>query len=864
MQYFRKAFLSVRRLFDREKKEHIPFSDLFMRFQGILQKNNAAMKLIADMGGKAGGDFVFDRKYLEDSVNDLKGYILSSAYDLNFITGNKYLEIYEVIENFAKELYRVLAGKAAALDGKRIYYLEELEEGTEDVVGYKAYRLSRIAHLPHINIPPGFVVAIGAFRDYLAYNNLYEKITNIIEACAREEKSVESVSNAARLMILGGEIPPDLRREILNAASQISNGNVESTFFCVRSSALGEDGDLSFAGLHDSFLNIQHGELLSMFKRVLASLFNQASLEYRLRMNLFSMELAMAVLYQTMVRSRVAGVLYTLDPNEPERRESIVSGSWGLGQVIVEGQGAADTFRISRNSPYRIIEQTIQRKPLMMAPYEKGPLSSVPEELQKEPCLTQKEAEAIVETGLTLERYFKRPLDVEWSMDEEGRLWILQARPMKIRRTKPSSYPQRRKALQGHKILLKGRGVIAYRGIGAGPVWIFEDGRDLSGFPAGAVLVSHYATPLLAKVIPRASAVITDIGSITGHMATVAREFRVPTIVGTDIATKTLTSEQIITVDAERNIIYEDRIEELIHHQLLDEPAFEITSEFRLLRRLLKKIAPLTLTNPEDANFTIKGCRTFHDIMRFIHEKAFQALVQVGKDPRTLLRQGGRRLRSSIPLDLILIDIGGGISEVSDKNIYVDPDQIRSLPMKAIWEGLSCPQTWSMDPISVDLKGLISSLSRTQGVEYLGNTLPAVNLGVISANYVNLSLPLGYHFTAIEASIGEAPENNYVSFRFAGGVTDITRRSRRAALLAAILEKFGFKLDINGDLVIARATQMTKDQIEKNLHLIGKLIGFTRQLDVLLKTDEDVDRYFKAFIAQAETSNQPNIKQKEG
>lgn len=859
MVSFGKTLAALKKLLGREAKGQISFSDLFGRFRKILEKNNTAMELIADMGGKMGGDFVFDKKYLIDSVRELEGLVRSGAYDLNLITNNKYLEMYGVIENLAKALEIELSGKIAIQGANRIYYLEEIEDGMEDMVGYKAFNLSRILHLPGARVPYGFVVTIAGFRDYLAYNDLFEKIGELIEECKREKRSAESASDAIRLLILAGEISPELRRQILAASRKICDGKPDSSYFSIRSSAVGEDGDLSFAGLHDSFLNVRFDELMSDFKKVLASLYNQASLEYRLRMNLFPMEMAMPVLYQTMVKSRVAGVLYTLDPNRPGGSESILSCGWGLGKILVEGGVSGDTFRVSRSPPYPIVEKRIGSKTSMLVPLEKGPVRAVPRELQSKPCLTPKEVAMIVEMGLVLERYFKRPLDVEWTLDDRGQLWILQARQINIPSASGPRLPELKGALEGHPVLLRGRGVIAYRGIGAGPVWIVRDIHDLSRFPTGGVLVSHYAPPWLARAIPRASAIITDIGATIGHMATVAREFRVPTLVGTEVATQVLSPNQEVTVDAERNVIYEGRIQELLRRQLLEKPAFEITHEFQLLRRLLRRIAPLSLTDPEAPNFTAKGCQTFHDIMRFIHEKAFQALVQLGEDPRSLLRRGGKRLRSHLPLDLVLIDVGGGLADSAGERPDVNLDQITSVPMKALWDGLSSPHAWNTEPIPVDFKGLMSSLTRTQPPQVLGNSLPGVNLAIIGLNYVNLSLPLGYHFTAVEAGTGASPRNNYIFFRFVGGVTDLTRRSRRATLLMTILEKAGFKVKVNGDLVIARAVDLTEEQMSDYLRLIGKLIGFTRQLDVLLKNDRDIDSYFEKFMDQIEEAKGNSI-----
>lgn len=811
------------------------------------------MEVIADMNGKLGGDFVFDRKYLVDSVGRLEELVRSSAYNLDLITDNRFTDLHEVIEKLAGELEVELSGQPAVHDARRIYLLGDIEEGLEGVVGNKAYNLSRIRNLPRINVAPGFIAAVGCFRDYLAFNNLYEKTSANLAECQSGERSVESASRAIRLSILGAEVPPNVRREVANAADDLGGVDTTDPLFSVRSSALGEDGELSFAGLHDSYLDVGPNELLSAYKKVLASLFNQASLEYRLRTDSFSMEMAMPVLVQTMVPSRVAGVLYTMDPNYPDREEAILSAAWGLGTSVVGGAAAADTYRASRKPPHEVIDQDIRTKRLMQAPGAPGPPKEVPAELREAPCLLPEEVGRIVETGLILERYVKQPLDIEWSLDQEGKLWILQARPMNVSITEHLSRPDDSEIARSHRILMNDRGTIAYRGIGAGPVWIPRDDSDLSGFPTGAVLVSRTATPLLAKVVPEAAAIVTDIGTPTGHLATVAREFRVPTIVGTGAGTDQLSRGEVITVDAERNVVFEGRVEELLHHQLLEERTFEITSEFRLLRRVLRKIAPLALTDPQSPEFTPSGCRTFHDVMRLMHEKAFQALSRIGEDPRAFLRRGGQRLRSSLPLDLILIDLGGGIAAEAEGRTDVEPEQITSLPMRAIWRGLTSPNAWSNEPVPVDFQGLMSSVTRTRSTDALGDNLPGVNLAILGARYVNLSLPLGYHLTVVEAGAEARPELNFISFRFVGGVTDIIRRSRRARLLEEILERAGFKVSVSGDLVVARAIDLTDEQFGDGLHLMGRLIGFTRQLDVVLKSDADIMFFMERFHDLAES-----------
>ena len=168
--------------------------------------------------------------------------------------------------------------------------------------------------------------------------------------------------------------------------------------------------------------------------------------------------------------------------------------------------------------------------------------------------------------------------------------------------------------------------------------------------------------------------------------------------------------------------------------------------------------------------------------------------------------------------------------------------------MLALWAGMDSPDVWNTDPIAADFKGLVSSVTRTQAMAHTGDVLTGLNVAVLSANYLNLTLRVGYHFTVVDAGLWPSSEKNSIFFRFIGGATDITRRSRRAALLGSILEEVGFKVDQKGDLVIARAVNCTEERTRTHLYIIGRLIGFLRQLDILMRDDGAVDHYFKRFM----------------
>ena len=840
-------FLKIRGL--RYRPVSMPFSDLFVRFHQVLEENTKAMEIIMEMEDKLGGEYVFDRKFLEDMVQDIKAVMLRSAYHFNAITDGRFSQIYEVIENLTQQLQQELNGRLVVPHGQNVVALSGINEIMADAIGNKAYKLSKIVSLPQTAVPPGIVVTVMGFRNYLAYNNLFDGISPLLASCLQGSRQLETVSRNIRLMILGGEIPPDMRQEILKAVEMICPNRPESAFYAVRSSAVGEDGERSFAGLHDSFLNVPFRELLSSYKQVLASLYNPAALEYRIKHQIPFSDMAMAVLYQKMVPGRVSGVIYSIDPIAPHENVCLVTATRGLGKGVVEGSAAADTFRLSRDPPHPILSFRTGGSEFATGQQPASHISDNPDIEAAHPCLAPETAAALVENAMILERFFKRPLDIEWTIEPEGRMWILQARPLGLTRASRSRSPELKNLLRHYPTIFDNLGTIAYRGIGAGPTWLASEGADLDDFPTGAVLVSHYSLPVLARVIPRASAIITDVGSPTGHMATVAREFRIPTIVDTGSATEILKPGQLVTVDAERNVVYEGRIKELLHHQLLERASFETTYEFQLLRRMLKRIAPLTLVDPEDPGFTPAGCRTVHDVLRFFHEKSINALVRIAQDRRSLTKHGARRLKANLPLNLIVIDIGGGLESNLGKTDWAEPRHIKSQPMLALWDGMDSPDVWNTDPIAADFKGLISSLTRTQTMALPGNVLTGLNVAVLSANYLNLTLRVGYHFTVVDASLWPIPEKNNIFFRFIGGATDITRRSRRAALLGSILEEFGLKVEKRGDLVIARAVNGTEEQTRAYLHIIGRLIGFLRQLDILMRDDGAVDHYFKRFMA---------------
>jgi pyruvate,water dikinase len=345
----------------------------------------------------------------------------------------------------------------------------------------------------------------------------------------------------------------------------------------------------------------------------------------------------------------------------------------------------------------------------------------------------------------------------------------------------------------------------------------------------------------------RAAAIVTDIGSATGHMASLAREYRVPAIVDCGLATARLAAGEEVTVDATHRRVYAGRVEELLVQESRPAPRCDGPS-LALVERVVTRVARLNLTDPSKNSFRAKSCRTYHDVTRFCHEMAISEMFNLN-DYRNLRHKGmAFRLESDIPLGIYLIDLGGGLDAAADSRV-VRPEQIASLPMRALWRGMTTPGvTWS-GARPIDLKGFVSVWANTMyDAAKSERGLGANSYAIVAANYLNFGSRLGYHFTTLDAVCSDRFEDNYILFRFKGGAADIERRVRRTRFVAEVLAQHRFDVDQKADLLNAWAKKLSRPAAEEHLSMVGRLIGCARQLDVVMDGEATLDRCVDAFL----------------
>jgi pyruvate,water dikinase len=637
--------------------------------------------------------------------------------------------------------------------------------------------------------------------------------------------------------------------------SQFPNFLISRHGFALRSSAIGEDTLFSFAGQYTTFLNVGGDELVERYREVLASKFTPQAIYYFLSHDLSESELAMGVCCLAMVDAAASGVIYTRDPVQPEDGCVLVSSIYGLGKYLVDGTLTPDLFRVSREDG-RGVEAHLAVKPVRLVLRPDGGMMEepVPEAEQEAASLREEHLRLLAEFAVKIEDHYSSSQDIEWALDRSGQLFLLQTRPLRVVRapTHPHTTDRTDRTDQTDQTLrvvraptppLRSGGVTVCPGAGSGPVFHAASTRDLSGVPEGAVLVAPHSFPGLVTVMGRVNALVTEVGSVVSHAATLAREHRLPTLVGVERA-RELPAGREVTVDATGAAIYAGAHPELVEVRRPEYELFEDTAIFHLLKRILAKVSPLNLLHPGDPNFTVENCRTLHDLTRFAHQKAMEEMFSQARGMEHKDRLS-RRLRSNIPLGVDIIYIDQAFPQEEEKR-WIEEDEIASVPMQAFWEGIK-EEGWPSQPPLPDLGGFMSVLA-THAANGARPEFSENSFAVLSREYMILSLRMGYHFTTLEAMCTAEPSNNYIRMQHKGGGASLERRVRRIRLLTELLARIGLEPSSQGDFLNAAISYLDPQTLLEKLRLLGRTTMITKQLDMALSNDALAQWYTEDFL----------------
>ena len=811
---------SCRLLADR----HGPAARRYRRYDAFLDHNHRALRILAELEmlhrGAGLATLASIRTRARDLLQEVKGLVTS----LNELSGHRYEDILDAYEAVAAGLDELVSASRPRIDGPLALPFSRLGADDIPLAGAKAANLARIANELGFTAPDGFAVTTAGFDLFMRHNGLLELADRALGEFDPDMAGVDDPCRPVREAILAAPLPAALDEAVRTEFAALAKRLGRRPRLAVRSSAVGEDTEASFAGQYTSVLPVDEEGLFDAYRTVLASKYTPRAILYRLRYGLSDADTPMAVAAVDLIEARASGVLYTVDPSHPGAGQIRIDAAPGLGEQVVGGSASPDVFRVERDG-LSIVHRDIQ-----------------PKNGQDEPAVSDAEVLELAGMGLRLESHFNAPQDVEWARDRSGRLVFLQTRPLGLSR---AAQPQDAAQTEGLELLLSG-GQTASPGRVSGRVALASP--DLTPDRADdAILVARTAAPDLAPYMSRVRGLITDLGGVASHLASVAREFNVPALMDTRQATARFVQGQEITLLAEEGRVYAGLVPDLARKLPDRDPDEDGGPIGRLLRELLDRISPLNLTDPKSPDFTPRGCRTLHDLIRFAHEKAMAAMFnlssQTGESPVS------RTMSANIPLAMHFIDLGGGLAEGLTTCDEILPEHILSRPMAALWRGLAHPGvTWS-GSVDVSARNFMALMAGSMGPG--GGVPPQTDsYALVSSEYLNLSIKFGYHYSNLDALCSDDADANTIALQFSGGAGTSTGKALRIEFLSNVLERLGYAVEIHGDLLQASLKGLDRPAMEEVLDQTGRLLGCSRLLDLAIPNQAEVDTLTGMFFRE--------------
>ena len=412
-----------------------------------------------------------------------------------------------------------------------------------------------------VSVPNGFATTAHAYREFLAHENLADRINQALAVLDVDDVNALAKTGAEiRSWIINTPFQPALDQAIEAAFAMMIADN-PSMKVAVRSSATAEDlPDASFAGQQETFLNISGIENVKhAIKEVFASLFNDRAISYRVHQGFAHELVALSAGIQRMVRSETgaAGVMFTMDTESGFRDVVFVTAAYGLGETVVQGAVNPDEFYVHKPTLEAdrpaILRRTRGSKLIKMVYADSSKPGRSVETVDVDPterrefCVTDAEVEALARQALTIEKHYGRPMDIEWARDgDDGQLYIVQARPETVQSQQDGRQMERFVLKEKSDVLAQGRAI--GQKIGRGTVRLVKDISRMDEVQPGDVLVTDMTDPDWEPVMKRASAIVTNRGGRTCHAAIIARELGIPAVVGCGDATELLEAGIDVTV----------------------------------------------------------------------------------------------------------------------------------------------------------------------------------------------------------------------------------------------------------------------------------------------------------------------------
>lgn len=865
----------INKLFKKKAVNKEAFQKKFQSFQSLIKANDEAHKAMSNLAEMLISGKPFSRSY---AIRNF-GYLIDSTYDminhLSSMSEGEFTSLKSRLNHILNISYSILSPRILSqdcwnckeyncfecnkiqnhLEIPYYYLLNEIDDELYLHVGSKMSRLGEIHNKLGIPVPNGFSLTVRFFEEIMLEGDLRKKKDAIFYDLDFENVAeIARASYETQQLFATFKIPEHLERVVFDVFDKTfpQNSNVK---VAVRSSAIGEDSSMySFAGLHRSILNVSKENVIDASLEVLISKYSPQSVVYRYISGLRDEDMPMSVACIEMIDASSGGVLYTKDPENIEQG-IVIQAVYGLGTQVVEGGIKPQQFIVEHSNEAKLLKFESGNQTILNEVLHTDGITNrtIQKELNENPCLSSEQIKTLVHYALKIEEHYQCPQDIEWVVDKNGIVFIVQARPLMIK-SKEKIVLENKYDLNEldtkYQALIK-TGDCASSGLAFGKVIIIDALKDIKNVENGDILVAKKNMPEFSGLIHKISAIITDAGSTTGHLAIIAREQKVPLLTNTQNASKILKTGDYITLISEEKRVYLGKVDEIIDF-IRKKPIsqfdhFKKSPLYMIWDRLMKYILKLNLIDPNSEKFKASNCETLHDIIRYSHQIAMKIMFSMYEDDSV---DSGKTytLKIDIPLDIRVIDLGNGLKADYQRD-WVEIADIQSKPLLALIKGMTTPGIRWGGHLPMDTKGFVGLIfGSIVDVNRSDAAFGSRSYVLISDKYVNFFSRLGYHFSRLDAFASDEINNNYINFNFRGGAADDVRKIRRVLVIKKILEKLGFNTVVNYDNVIGSIKKIPENDTYNLISELGRLMGAVRNTDVIMMNEAIMEEFIDAFM----------------
>ena len=530
----------------------------------------------------------------------------------------------------------------------------------------------------------------------------------------------------------------------------------------------------------------------------------------------------------------VSGVAY---PAKEDGEALTIKAVWGWWPAVQNGTARARRYRVAQG---RVNEFTspatgTQEHWLTYDGQQGFVMEPLPAHFQEQPCLHEEEALKIAEYYEMLRGHHPTLQELEWALGPNREVVILRSLSHE---PPPFQEAPRQQSPEG---ALFSHGLTIYPGVTAGPACRLDVNRASENpeIPAGAVLFAHKPALSLAPLLPKVAALVVETGEPHSHLAFLAREQRLPAIFALGEDTSRVPEGLMVSVDAGSLKVAASPLAAQPAPARESRPGPFLAD--KLLERLSPRLFPLNqASSPKPP--APDACQSIHDILFYASsvriKEMFCFSLRSELDKKDAINLVTGRL-----VPIMVVDAGGGLSSQKPSVTF---EEVASIPFQAFLGGMMSIPWPKARPL--DVKGFISVIGTTSATPRAEDQLRKISFALLSRDYMNFSLCLGYHASTIEAFVGHNVDNNYIRFHYEGGAASMDRRLRRLQLIGEILVQLGFAVNVTGDLLDGLLAGELGPRLLEKLAILGRLEVFTKQMDMVMSDDAAVAGHVNIFL----------------